>query len=224
MISIKHTFIISLFLHFTLFVIFSLTIPTKVIFSRLPLPVELVSLPRSPEEMLEDDKVEAIKRMLLREKELVLPKKFSLKTFSKSKLVEDTTFFFTEQLKEAAPPAKDNFLETAAVKPSASEQPVVGISAESKAVTMYGYYLAIIRERVGSNWQWPSSGRKYKAVVYFRILDDGRVEGLRIEKSSGDPLYDQSVLRAVMLSAPFPPLPEELSKKGLKIHFEFCLQ
>jgi len=229
MINIKHTFIISLSLHVAFLFIFSLAVPTKVIFSQLPLPVELVSLPGYPQKIVvEEDRIEALKKMLLKEKELVLPKKFSLKTFSKSKFTEDaTSFFFVEQPKEKdfasiLSTTKESFPEITVAKPP--EQPLVGISAESKAVTMYGYYLAIIRERVGSNWQWPSTGKRCKAMVYFRILEDGRVEDLKIEKSSGDPLYDQSALRAVMLSVPFPPLPEELSKKGLRVHFEFCLQ
>ena len=48
--------------------------------------------------------------------------------------------------------------------------------------------------------------------VVFEIGRDGKVSGLEVEKSSGNPLYDQAALRAVTEATPFPPLPDDFKE------------
>jgi TonB family protein len=57
--------------------------------------------------------------------------------------------------------------------------------------------------------------------VYFQIQRNGDVDKVEMEKSSGDPLIDQLELRAVKLSAPFPPLPEGYGEDYLGVHYDF---
>ena len=45
-----------------------------------------------------------------------------------------------------------------------------------------------------------------------------------VEKSSGNTLYDQSAVRAVMEASPFPPLPPEFKASSLRVHFGFEFQ
>ena len=42
-----------------------------------------------------------------------------------------------------------------------------------------------------------------------------------VEKTSGNPLYDQAALRAITEATPFPPLPEEFRETFLRIHLGF---
>jgi TonB family protein len=129
--------------------------------------------------------------------------------------------------KKKAPPAKKNEVkkeepvqnpvQTAA--PAGEVQPSSQITLD-QARFPYGYYLNIVRKSVRRNWQYSNEYENLKAVVYFRIERGGDVEKTEIEKSSGDPLFDQLALRAVKLSSPFPPLPEGYSDDYLGVHFE----
>jgi TonB family protein len=73
-------------------------------------------------------------------------------------------------------------------------------------------YLAIIREKIEQNWNPPPGGRDMKVKVLFRILRSGRVGDSKLEQSSGNFYFDQAAVRAILLSSPFPPLPEGFFK------------
>jgi TonB family protein len=47
------------------------------------------------------------------------------------------------------------------------------------------------------------------------------VSGLAVEKSSGNPLYDQAALRAITEATPFPELPKEFTQGFLRVHLGF---
>jgi TolA protein len=73
-------------------------------------------------------------------------------------------------------------------------------------------YLAIVREKIEQNWNPPPSSRNVTAKVLFKILRSGRVDDPKLEKSSGQFYFDQAAIRAILLSSPFPPLPEGFYK------------
>jgi len=88
----------------------------------------------------------------------------------------------------------------------------------------FAYYLEIIRERAGSNWDPPpisGPGGATSCVIYFRISRSGAVADAKIEKRSGHDLFDKAALRAVKLCDPLPPLPAGFKSKSLGVHFEF---
>ncbi|MCL1971815.1 MAG: energy transducer TonB [Endomicrobia bacterium] len=85
----------------------------------------------------------------------------------------------------------------------------------------YAYYTNTIVRSIGRRWQWSESYGRLRAVVYFKILRDGSIEGLRIKDSSGDDGFDQNALRAVQRASPFAPLPEGYSGDTLGVYFEF---
>ena len=59
-------------------------------------------------------------------------------------------------------------------------------------------------------------------MIYFEIDREERVRGQpKIKQSSGNELYDQSALRAVLESIPFPPLPRDFPGQYLKVNFGF---
>ncbi len=71
-----------------------------------------------------------------------------------------------------------------------------------------------LKFRIWRNWVCPqAAGNDLKAVIAIHIGSDGSLLALRFEKGSGNSAYDESARRAVLKSAPFPPLPE-----GVAIH------
>jgi TonB family protein len=88
----------------------------------------------------------------------------------------------------------------------------------------FAYYLEIVKERISSNWSPPpvaGSPEGVASTVYFKISRDGRLEDVKIEKSSEFDLFDRSALRAVDSSNPLPPLPAGFKGSSLGVHFEF---
>jgi colicin import membrane protein len=65
--------------------------------------------------------------------------------------------------------------------------------------------LTIIRE----NWSWVGQRTDLKVTVHFGIKEGGEIAGLKIVQPSGDPTYDESVVRAVRKSNPLPAPPEK---------------
>jgi TonB family protein len=85
--------------------------------------------------------------------------------------------------------------------------------------TKAGQYLASVHKKVSQIA--PKSRERREVTVVIDIESSGHVSALRIEKSSGDPAIDQSVLRAVLAASPFGALPAELRPRitGIQIRF-----
>lgn len=89
----------------------------------------------------------------------------------------------------------------------------------------YVYYLQSVRDKIARNWFPPfgvvTRGESKSLMVYFKIEKQGSIFDADVETSSGDSLLDQSALRAVLVSNPFPPLPFGYTDQALGIHFRF---
>jgi protein TonB len=103
-------------------------------------------------------------------------------------------------------------------------------SASVTAMTADDFEFAWYRDQVTAalygQWVKPvleNVGQPYDVSVTFDILRDGSTQNLRIEQSSGIPTLDRSALRAVVDSAPFPPLPPAWHKPQLSTRFLFRL-
>jgi protein TonB len=101
-----------------------------------------------------------------------------------------------------------------------------GSALGSGAVTLnvsdfpFAWYLSAIHRKVTEQWSARAlEGRQPVAV--FEIGRNGQVTKLSIEKSSGNPYYDQAALRAITGANPFPPLPEEFKEPFLRVHLGF---
>lgn len=101
-----------------------------------------------------------------------------------------------------------------------------GSALGSGAVTLnvsdfpFAWYLSAIHRKVTAEWAARAlEGRQPVAV--FEIGRNGQVTKLSIEKSSGNPYYDQAALRAITGANPFPPLPEEFKEPFLRVHLGF---
>ncbi|MEN2985808.1 MAG: cell envelope integrity protein TolA [Thermodesulfovibrionaceae bacterium] len=72
-------------------------------------------------------------------------------------------------------------------------------------------YLLLISERIRQKWVIPDTIPKtLEAVVSVRILANGDVFIEGFEKSSGNTIFDSSVIRAIRNSSPLPPPKREI--------------
>jgi TonB family protein len=87
----------------------------------------------------------------------------------------------------------------------------------------YSYYLNILLNKIGQNWNNPYRDKDVilKSIVYFEVDKDGLISNIRVEDDSGDEVYNESTIRAVALAKKLPPLPQEFSDDYLKVHLEF---
>jgi colicin import membrane protein len=90
----------------------------------------------------------------------------------------------------------------------------------------YSAYYDQVERAVRENWIPPQDmnfeEESAMTVVSLTLLPDGRVLKSYIEETSGDPKFDQSVMRAILKSTPFPPPPIGLKQQrfdlGLRFH------
>ena len=89
----------------------------------------------------------------------------------------------------------------------------------------FAYYLAAIRNKIGSHWVPPpgidARGRRVHATVYFRVSRGGEISLAQIETSSGYAFFDQTAMRALLAATPLPPLPAGYTDNYLGVHFGF---
>jgi protein TonB len=94
----------------------------------------------------------------------------------------------------------------------------------------YNDYLDRIRRMIKDKWGYPcvqNTGTRqceYKTaqlVIEFGIAKDGKVPFVNVRRTSGYPIYDDYAVTAIQLASPFPPVPDELSKKGIPIMATF---
>jgi colicin import membrane protein len=75
---------------------------------------------------------------------------------------------------------------------------------------------------IKENWSWVGGQRSnLRVVVHFGVRENGEITGLKIVQPSGDPSYDESVLRAVKKSSPLPVPPEAYRKDFAEVQVTF---
>ena len=82
------------------------------------------------------------------------------------------------------------------------------------------YYNAL-KNHVKSGWRWLNSTNRLVAKVEVSILPDGRVQNVNITQSSGNPNFDDSVVRAVLKASPVPVAPANLYQEFSDVVFTF---
>ncbi len=86
----------------------------------------------------------------------------------------------------------------------------------------FTYYVERMLALIESRWYKPAAPPGTRARIQFVILKSGRVEGIRLEESSGLPSFDRAALRAMYAANPLPPLPPAYGKPSLTIHLSFA--
>ena len=89
----------------------------------------------------------------------------------------------------------------------------------------YQYYLKRLHRKIEENWRPPSDQAgtpgPLSATVRFRILRNGRIETIVLERSAGHFTYDQAAQRTIYNLGNMPPLPPEFEGEYLNLHIEF---
>jgi TonB family protein len=85
----------------------------------------------------------------------------------------------------------------------------------------FTYYVQGISAKISSNWITaqvsPGVSGTYGTTVVFKIYRSGRISNVDVRESSGIRTLDMSARRAIMNSAPFPPLPADYEYDHLEI-------
>ena len=86
---------------------------------------------------------------------------------------------------------------------------------------LYVSYFTKIKQLIESHWQYPELALRYglqgRLFLEFTVGADGRLERLRMVRSSGSQLLDEEALRAIKAAAPFPPIPRWIQPNPLPI-------
>lgn len=106
--------------------------------------------------------------------------------------------------------------DTSALQASAADDTVMSdaVAAPPPGQTMNRYmseHFAYIRVLIMRRISYPAVARKLNlsgtVLVSFRVLDDGRAEGVKVLKSSGFAMLDRNAVESVIKAQPFPPPP-----------------
>lgn len=91
------------------------------------------------------------------------------------------------------------------------------------ASALLGMYGSRVKEAINRQWAVPDvvkpQGLETKLIVI--VSKDGRILDLRIEKASGNSLFDESAIRAVRKASPLPALPEVITFSQVEIAIRF---
>jgi TonB family protein len=91
----------------------------------------------------------------------------------------------------------------------------------------YAWWVRAALAKVQDRWQQQNqfSEPPQKPQLLVEVQRDGSISRMpMIEKSSGNALYDQAAVRAVMEASPFPKLPDDWAGNMLRMHISFDLK
>lgn len=82
-------------------------------------------------------------------------------------------------------------------------------------------YRDMIKRTIKKNWNWFDTSTSLRAQITFAVSPTGELSEVAIVRSSGNSLFDNSVIRAVMKSSPLPPPPESVYQWFKLVRTEF---
>lgn len=85
----------------------------------------------------------------------------------------------------------------------------------------HAWYIAAIHRKIKERWDGYALAGQQPAVI-FEIGREGDLRRIAVDKSSGNPYYDQAAVRAVTEAHPFPPLPPDFKKPVLTVGLQFA--
>jgi len=112
----------------------------------------------------------------------------------------------------------------AAKSPNAASAHTRGNVPQAQTGSRLNEYAGFINSRVQSNWTLPPALRPrdiVETIIDVKILSNGAVERLNFEKRSGNRYVDDSAMKAVQKSMPFPPFPDGMTDNYIEIGIRF---
>jgi len=99
------------------------------------------------------------------------------------------------------------------------------ISPSKPSPELLAIYSSIVKAKILQEWTIPENLLKemvdLETIIVVIIERDGRIQKPRLEKKSGNAIYDQSAMRAIKKAEPFPPIPKELGENTLEYEMRF---
>lgn len=92
---------------------------------------------------------------------------------------------------------------------------------ENDDIPEFTPYMRRLQSKIKSNWHPPKQAGSNNVVLLFKIGKDGCLISHQVMKSSNNADVDKAAVDALMLSAPFEPLPEKYSKSFVDVQFTF---
>ncbi|MGD9161087.1 MAG: energy transducer TonB [Desulfobacteraceae bacterium] len=96
-----------------------------------------------------------------------------------------------------------------------------GVQAGSLALNIYKMEAESL---IKSNWSYSDALGNYEAIVLVKVRKDGKVLETHFIKRSGNNVFDESVIKAIELANPLPPLPEGYKENYEEIEITFNLK
>jgi TonB family protein len=175
--------------------------------------------------------------------EVMIPAKdlFS-KDILQSEVALNSEIIKSEISKFSSPPVKNDEINKSSIEKAISaikqkefSEPTVAPSAKPSATaggnvqavqtsSRSDEYIGFITSRVRRNWTLPPELKpkdNVETIVDVKILRTGQVERLSFEKRSGNVYIDDSAMKAVQKSIPFPPFPDGMMDVYIEIGIRF---
>lgn len=107
---------------------------------------------------------------------------------------------------------------------SAPEARPSGAASSSNNQSQINDYSRFVWLKIKKNWTLPAAlmpKNNMETIIAVRIAQSGALEYIDFEKRSGNSYFDESALRAVKKSAPFPPLTDWMTNRSIEIGIRF---
>ncbi len=142
------------------------------------------------------------------------------------KSLRNEEVFSVDELSQAVVPTEQNDSEPSdGVRGAGVAVLTVGGRGGPPAGIRFKAYFGQVKSKIKASWLPPpgvaASEKDLKTVVRIRISTTGVIEDHRIEKSSGNIYYDESVLRAIRKANPLPSPPQDLDSESRKMEITF---
>jgi TonB family protein len=83
-----------------------------------------------------------------------------------------------------------------------------------------GSYADKISSEIGDKLVWPQAGEKnLETIISVKILKDGTVRVIRVEKRSGNSFFDNQAVRAIAKASPVTPPPFDFVNREIGLRF-----
>ena len=166
----------------------------------------------------EEERITQLKRQQEEEKK-------KAEELEKQRLVAEQKRLDEQRKREAAERARREQVERERLAVEQAARQKAAAEAEVReAVQVFGSFEGAIQRAVRENWRRPGGvSDNLKSIFVVTVDQQGRVLNVRLLRSSGDRLYDESGIKAITFASPLPiPDNPRLFKHYREFEFHFC--
>jgi colicin import membrane protein len=184
-------------------------------------PIEQVKPIEKPKK---EDIIETVKKPEKKTETLIEEKKESLKHLQED-LEEIRKKIALDEIKMKVAQKEQTRKEPVEEPPAPPLLPSPQVSSSKTSPELLTIYSGIVRARILDAWTIPENVLKemvdLESTIVVIIDKEGNVQKQKLDKKSGNAIYDQSAMRAIKKAEPFPPIPKELGEDTLEFEMHF---